>query len=99
MKSGKSLWEELCNHYQAGVDSVRLMQRQWDKLFGYIDEERFRHVKMLLAVQESEAVWWRDACLLYFQSFSKMPLPAGVEKPAYTLDYYKQLKFPYAPGN
>lgn len=99
MKSGKSLWEELCNHYQAGVDSVRSMQRQWDKLSGYIDEERFRHVKMLLAVQESEAVWWRDACLLYFQSFSKMPLPAGVEKPAYTLDYYKQLKFPYAPGN
>ena len=99
MKSGKSLWEELCYHYQAGVDSVRAMQRQWNNLSAFVDEERFQHVKMLLGVQVSEAVWWRDACLLYFQSFSKMPLPAGVEKPAHALEYYKQLRFPYAPGN
>ena len=38
-----------------------------------------------LAIQERDAIWWRDACLLYFQTFSKRPLPAGVEKPAKTL--------------
>jgi alpha-glucuronidase len=65
----------------------------------YIDNQRFTQVKMLLATQEKEAVWWRNACLLYFQTFSKMPIPDGFEKPDRTLDYYRSLKFPYAPGN
>jgi alpha-glucuronidase len=37
--------------------------------------------------------------LLYFQTFSKMAIPAEYEKPDQTLDYYKQLRFPFAPGN
>jgi alpha-glucuronidase len=53
----------------------------------------------LLAIQEKEAVWWRNACLLYFQTFSKMPIPARYEKPDQTLEYYKSLNFPLAPGN
>jgi alpha-glucuronidase len=68
-------------------------------LKGYVDDERFRHVRMLLAVQEKEAVWWRNSCLLYFQTFSKMPIPDKYEKPDHTLEYYKSLSFPYAPGN
>ena len=99
MTSGKSLWDELCLKYQSGVDSVRWMQQQWNSLKELIDEERFLQVKMLLKIQEKEAVWWKDACLLYFQSYSKMPYPPGVEKPTGTLEYYKNLKFPYAPGN
>jgi alpha-glucuronidase len=54
---------------------------------------------MLLIIQEKEAVWWRNACLLYFQTFSGMPIPSGIEQPDHTLEYYKSLKFPYAPGN
>jgi alpha-glucuronidase len=54
---------------------------------------------MLLAIQEKEAVWWKDACLLYFQTFSKMPIPSAVEKPGNSLEYYKSLRFPFAPGN
>jgi alpha-glucuronidase len=98
MKSGRNLWEELCYRYDAGVDSVRRMQKVWDGLENMIDRERFMHVKMLLAVQEEEAVWWRDACLLYFQTFSKMPFPDGHEKQKQTLEYYRSLRFPYAPG-
>jgi alpha-glucuronidase len=98
MKNGRSLWEELCYKYNDGVDSVRWMQRTWNSIKKYVDDDRFELVKKLLAVQEQEAVWWRDACLSYFQTFSKMPLPAGIEKPAHTLEYYKSLKFPYAPG-
>jgi alpha-glucuronidase len=75
------------------------MQRTWNKLKEYIDEERFEQVKMLLAVQEKEAVWWRNACLLYFQTYSKMPIPPSYEKPDHDLDYYKALTFPYVPGN
>jgi alpha-glucuronidase len=97
--SGKTLWNELCFRYYNGVESVRATQKTWKTMSQYIDNQRFTQVKMLLATQEKEAVWWRNACLLYFQTFSKMPIPEGFEKPDRTLDYYKSLKFPYAPGN
>ena len=99
MKSGKTLWVELCTRYYAGVDSVRQMQRSWNKLQQHIDEERFDQVKQLLAIQEKEAVWWRNACLLYFQTFSRMPLPAGFEPADHTLAWYEAQRFPYAPGS
>lgn len=99
MKSGKTLWVELCNRYYAGADAVRQMQRSWNRLHNHIDAERFDQVKQLLAIQEKEAVWWRNACLLYFQTFSKMPLPAGFEPPDHTLAYYEAQRFPYAPGS
>jgi alpha-glucuronidase len=99
MKSGRTMWEELCAKYYSGVNDVRTMQKTWTGLKGSIDEERFEHVKMLLAVQEKEAVWWRNACLLYFSTFSKMPIPAGYEKPDQTLEYYKAIVVPFPPGN
>jgi alpha-glucuronidase len=99
MKSGRTLWEELCHRYYAGVDAIKAIRQQWSSLKGLVDQDRFRQVQMLLDMQVKEATWWRNACLLYFQTFSKMPLPAGYEKPAQTLEYYMSLKFPYAPGN
>jgi len=98
MRSEKTLWQELCSKYQSGVDTVRWMQQQWNHLKN-IDEERYQQVKMFLTIQEKEAEWWRNACLLYFQTFSKMPFPSNQEKPGQPLDYYKSLKFPFAPGN
>ncbi|MFT3782820.1 MAG: alpha-glucuronidase family glycosyl hydrolase [Nibricoccus sp.] len=92
MKSGKTLWDELCLRYQRGVDEVRAWRRTWASLEGKIDPERFAHVSALLGIQESEAIHWRDACLLYFQTFSKRPLPAGVEPPAHDLEYYRQFR-------
>lgn len=99
MKSGRTLWEELCFKYQEGVEGVRDMQKTWNDLSGTIDAERFEAIKMLLTIQEKESVWWKNACLLYFQTYAKMPLPSFVEKPDQTLDYYKGLHFPFAPGN
>ena len=98
MKSDKTLWDELCDHYYAGVDSVRAMQQVWNSLKGAIDEERWHDEQMLLKIQEHEAVWWRNSCLLYFQTFSQMPIPSGFEKPEETLKYYEGLSFPDAPG-
>ncbi len=98
MRSGRTLWEELCHQYDAGADSVLWMQQQWDSVEGKIDDERFAHVKSLLTIQYNEAVWWRNACLLYFQTFSKQAMPEGFEKPDKTLGYYESLAFPYAPG-
>jgi alpha-glucuronidase len=99
MKSGRSLWNELCYQYNTGVDSVRWMQQLWSKQKSKIDAQRYRQVSMLLSIQEQEAVWWRNACLLYFQTFSKMPVPENYEKPDHSLEYYEGLKFPFAPGN
>jgi len=98
MHTGRTLWDELCHKYYTGVDSVRWMQKSWATVKDYIDPERAQQVKMLLDIQEQEAVWWRDACLLYFGTFSRMPLPTGAEQPAHTLDYYEKQKFYYAPG-
>lgn len=99
LSSGKTLWEALCIQYNTGVIEVREMQAVWKKQKNFLDAERFRHVNMLLAVQEKEAIWWRNACLLYFQTFSKMPFPDGAEQPDQTLDYYKSIRVQFPPGN
>ncbi len=99
MKSGRTLWNELCYKYYSGADSVKWMKREWLKQQSKIDEQRFREVSMLLDTQLEEAKWWRNACLLYFQTFSKQPIPSNYEQPDKTLDYYKSLRFPFAPGN
>ena len=99
MKSGKDLWTELCSRYDAGVNGARAMQQEWKSLKGLIDEERFNQVSMLMNIQVKEAEWWKDACLLYFQSFSRRSIPEEIEKPDHTLEYYKSLSFPHAPGN
>lgn len=99
MKSGRTLWEELCYQYYTGAEKVKQMQQTWKGLQSFVDKDRFEQVRQLLAVQYEEAVWWRNACLLYFQTFSKKPIPAVYEHPDKPLEYYKKLRFPYAPGN
>ena len=99
MRSGRTLWDELATRYQAGVDTVRSMQRTWRSLQGHVDTERYELTRAFLAIQEKEARWWRDSSLLYFQTFSRMPIPDHVEKPTQTLDYFQSLTFPSAPGH
>ncbi len=98
LKNGETLWNGLALHYQKGVEEVKDMCSTWESVKPYISKDQHEEVRMLLEIQLKEAKWWRDACLLYFQSFSKMKLPAGVEKPKHTLEYYQSLKFPFAPG-
>jgi alpha-glucuronidase len=74
------------------------MTKQWSNLKGKIDDERFEHVRAFLDIQKNESEWWRNACVLYFQTFSGKPIPETYTKPDKDLDYYKSLKFPYAPG-
>ncbi|MFN8253556.1 MAG: alpha-glucuronidase family glycosyl hydrolase [Ferruginibacter sp.] len=99
MKSGRTLWNELWDKYYTSAYWVQHMGSNWERVKEYVDAERFQQVSQLLAIQYKEAVWWRNACLLYFQTFSKQPLPARLEQPDKTLDYYKSLRFPFAPGN
>nr|WP_294945412.1 alpha-glucuronidase family glycosyl hydrolase [uncultured Mucilaginibacter sp.] len=98
MRSGNTLWEELVHRYYTGADSVKHMQATWSKLAPYVDKERFESVKQLMAIQYDEATTWRNACVLYFQTFSHKPIPAGYEKPEKPLSYYRNRKYLQAPG-
>ena len=98
-QSGRILWDELVYRYTRGVENVGTMRRTWADVALYVDPERHAQVAAFLAIQEKEARWWRDASIAYFQTFSKRPLPAGYALPEHSLEYYKALTFPYAPGN
>jgi alpha-glucuronidase len=98
MASGRTLWQELVHHYHAGVASVRDMQSTWNALESHVDAERFAQVRAFLAIQEQEARWWRDACVLYFQTFSGRPIPDGYERPEHDLAWYRSLRKRYVPG-
>lgn len=93
LKSGRTLWDELCYRYDSGVREVRSIQKAWDRLERYIDAERFADVQSKLQIQAKDAVWWKDACLLYFQTFSKLPIPYDVERPVHKLDDLKKAWF------
>jgi alpha-glucuronidase len=97
LRTGRTLWEELLRHYQMGVDTVRRMEATWDSLSNLVDAERFDSVRAHLGIQEAEAQWWRDASVLYWQTFSHLPLPAGYARPAHTLEFYEQLRCPADP--
>jgi alpha-glucuronidase len=90
LKSGRTLWDEMALHYQRGVDWVRAARKTWAGLDQAIDPELHERVAKKLAIQERDAIWWRDACLLYFQTFAKRPLPDGVEPAAHPLAEYKK---------
>ena len=88
LKSGSTLWDELCNYYYKGVDGVREMQKIWNSLEGKIDREQFNNVQMLLRIQLEDAINWRDGSVLYFQIYSHLTIPKGLEKPQHDLSYY-----------
>ncbi|MCG6915544.1 alpha-glucuronidase [bacterium BMS3Abin03] len=85
MKSERTLWDALCYHYEAGLQKVREFQKVWDKVERYVDPERFALVQSKLRQQCVNAQLWKDACLLYFQQFSRKPIPYDIERPVHDL--------------
>ena len=104
VSSGRTVWDEIVFRYTRGVQRAEKMRDTWyalkyrSDMQGYIDDGRYEQIKAFLQIQLDEAQWWRDACIAYFQSVNKLPLPAGFAPPKHPLEYYKSLKFPYAPG-
>ena len=100
MASGKTLWNELTARYCRGVESVRSMEDIWNGLRRFVDPERFEETRAFLAIQRSEARWWRDASILYFQTFSKQPIaPDACGAPADTLEHFMSINKRFVPGN
>ncbi len=98
LKSGKTLWQGLVDSYYDGVEQVRDMQKQWETVRPFVDAQRHARVARLLLNQEQEAIWWRDGCLLFFDSYAKKGIPADREQPAHSLEYYKRIPYPHFWG-
>lgn len=79
MKSGRTLWEELCAKYDEGVLGAIRLQNTWASLAGKIDARRHREVAERLAIQVADAAKWRDQILNYFSRFSRQPIPNVVK--------------------
>jgi alpha-glucuronidase len=99
LADGRTLWEELVRRYDRGVAEVAAMRAQWATLKPRIDAERWTKTDTYLAIQQREARWWRDASLAYWMSINGLELPKGSVAPQHSLEHYKQIRFPYAPGN
>lgn len=98
-RSGATLWDALVSRYARGASTVSAMRARWASLAPFVDAERHREVAAFLQIQEREARWWRDASIAYFQSLSRLPLPAGVPPPAHDLDTYRAIRFRHVPGS
>jgi alpha-glucuronidase len=85
MKNGRTLWDDICYHYEIGLQQVREFQKTWDKTESYVDKERFTLVQSKLRTQSINAQLWKDGCLLYFQQFSRKPIPYDLERPVNNL--------------
>ena len=94
MKSGRTFWEELCHKYDEGVRDTRRFLAVWDALQPFVDRQRFDEVQRKLRIQTRDAEWWRDACLLYFQTFSHRPIPQDMEHPVHNLDEMMKFRIP-----
>ncbi len=93
MKNGHILWDELCYRYDTGVQQVREFQKIWEKAAPYVDTQRFREVQSKLRRQCRAAQVWKDGCLLYFQQFSRRPIPLDIELPVYDLNDLERMDF------
>ena len=77
MKSGSTLWQELCMKYNMGVAMVEVYRDFWHtsaKQYMKGHEQEWQHTDSLLKVQLENAKEWRNTCLKYFQTFSKMKI-------------------------
>ena len=70
LRSGRTLFEELQEHYNSGVNYVSGMKNTWERLKYKIDPQRFDHVMNKLEEQEQNARLWRDVCVEYFAQFA-----------------------------
>jgi len=87
---GETLWNRLCHIYDEGVREAESFYTTWQKMAPYIDAERYEQLRIRYERQAKDAWWWRDACLLYFQTFSKLPFPKDCPPARHDLETLKK---------
>lgn len=86
MHNGETMWDALCHTYDQGVREAEAFARIWREMKPYISQTQYEEQLECFDRQAKDAWWWRDACLLYFQQFSKMPFPIDSPAPRHRLD-------------
>lgn len=86
MSNGLSLWDNLCYSYDRGVRQAREFVDTWMAVKPYVKEDVYQRQLTRFQRQAKDAQWWRDACLLYFQTFANRPLPPDCPAPVHQLD-------------
>ena len=94
MKSGRTFWDELCHKYDQGVREAHHFLAVWDAMQPYVDKQRFNEIQRKFRIQARDSEWWRDACLLYFQTFSHRPIPQDIEHPVHNLNEMMKFRIP-----
>ncbi len=94
LKSGHTLWDELCYRYERGVSTAEDYRRRWEEVRPYIRPELHADVAERLRTQAADARWWKDACLQYFREYSRLPYPTGVTAPVRPLEQLKRINLP-----
>ena len=84
------VWPLLCEKYDTGVRQAEGFAETWRAMKEFVDTERFENQLAKFDRQAKDAWWWRDACLLYFQEFSKLPFPQGSPAPRHKLEDLKK---------
>lgn len=83
----ETLWQHLGRHFQRGVNGVREMQTIWQSHESVIiNHGMWEDINARLETQYKDAIWWKDAMLLYFQTFSAQPWPSTAEPAVHKLE-------------
>lgn len=94
MSDGLTLWQNLCYKYETGAQEAERFVQVWEQAKPYVDTERYESMLWRLKRQARDAWWWHDACILYFQQFSKRPIPADITPTRFKLDELMKFRIP-----
>lgn len=86
LSTGRTIWDELCLHYDRGVAQVEGFQSTWASLKPYVSEDIFNEVTRKLQIQRNDAEWWKNACVGYFQTLSQRDLPSDARPLSVPID-------------
>lgn len=92
LHNGLSLWDNLCYTYDRGIRQAQDFAATWEAMRPYVPADRHAAQLRRFRRQAQDAQWWRDACLLYFQQFSHLPLPPDSPAPHYTLEQLQRYR-------
>lgn len=82
----QNLWQRLAWHYDRGIREADSFVQTWESVKPYVDANRWQRQLELFERQAADARWWKDACMLYFQTFSRQPWPQESPLPTHRLD-------------
>lgn len=94
MSNGLTLWQNLCYQYEQGACEAEQFVNLWKQMKPYLDTERYETMLWRFKRQARDAWWWHDACILYFQQFSELPIPSDITPACFNLQELMKYHLP-----